>query len=281
MLKTKIKNILKKILFSINPLYRKIITIQEQIEDLKKIYPIKKDVIENIIGKNNEVQYNNSKFTDISFNIKGDDNFIQIYEFCIIKNTNFDIIGNNNKIIIENSCSFINSLFFIKGNNNNIYIKENVSFAGKVEFKITCNKGYIEIGKFTTGQLNNSFEISENDLKIVVGNDCMFSSNILVWTQDFHPIFNNKNERINNGKDVFINDHVWVGYDVKILKGVEIGKNNIIGTNTIVTKAFKEENVIIAGNPGRIIKTSVNWKRKMEKKKKSALRLTSGNSSPP
>jgi acetyltransferase-like isoleucine patch superfamily enzyme len=104
-------------------------------------------------------------------------------------------------------------------------------------------------------------QISEDDMKIEVGNDCMFSSNISIWTQDWHKIYDEKGQRINNAKNIKIKNHVWIGYDSKILKGVTIENNNIIGTDTVVTKSFEEENVVIAGNPGKIVKRGINWNR--------------------
>jgi len=57
-------------------------------------------------------------------------------------------------------------------------------------------------------------------------------------------------------KPVKIGNNVWIGANVVILPGVEIGDNTIIGAGSIVTKSFKEENLIIAGNPAIIIKKS-------------------------
>lgn len=50
-----------------------------------------------------------------------------------------------------------------------------------------------------------------------------------------------------------IGDDVWIGTNVTILPGVIIGNNCIIGAGAIVTKSFKEENLIIAGNPASVI----------------------------
>jgi acetyltransferase-like isoleucine patch superfamily enzyme len=53
---------------------------------------------------------------------------------------------------------------------------------------------------------------------------------------------------------VIINENCWIGEGVSIMPDVIIGKNCIIGTNSVVTKSFPD-NVIIAGNPARIIRT--------------------------
>ena len=55
---------------------------------------------------------------------------------------------------------------------------------------------------------------------------------------------------------VVINENCWIGEGVSIMPNVVIGRNSIIGSNSVVTKSFPE-NVIIAGNPARIIKSVV------------------------
>ena len=46
-----------------------------------------------------------------------------------------------------------------------------------------------------------------------------------------------------------------------ILKGVTIPDNSIVATGSIVTREFKDKNVLIAGNPAKIIKEGVDWSR--------------------
>ena len=63
-------------------------------------------------------------------------------------------------------------------------------------------------------------------------------------------------ERINGGcfgKPVHIGKKCWIGGDVKILAGVTIGDNSIIGTGSIVTKDIPS-NVIAVGNPCKVIR---------------------------
>jgi acetyltransferase-like isoleucine patch superfamily enzyme len=52
---------------------------------------------------------------------------------------------------------------------------------------------------------------------------------------------------------VVIENNVWIGEGVCILPGVRIGSNSIIGANAVVTKNIPA-NVVVAGNPARIIK---------------------------
>lgn len=51
---------------------------------------------------------------------------------------------------------------------------------------------------------------------------------------------------------VDIEDGVFIGAGSTILPNVRIGKNSIIGANTVVTKNIPQ-NVVVVGNPAKII----------------------------
>ncbi|MGV6845617.1 MAG: acyltransferase [Lutibacter sp.] len=54
-------------------------------------------------------------------------------------------------------------------------------------------------------------------------------------------------------ESIIIGNHVWIGANVTILPGVKIGSNVIIGANSLINKNVPD-NVIVAGNPFKIIK---------------------------
>lgn len=56
-----------------------------------------------------------------------------------------------------------------------------------------------------------------------------------------------------NDKDVIIEDGVWVGCNVTILKGVHIGKGAVVAAGSIVTKDVPPYS-IVGGNPAKVIK---------------------------
>jgi len=53
---------------------------------------------------------------------------------------------------------------------------------------------------------------------------------------------------------VIIEDNVWIGAKVAILKGVTVKSGNIVAAGAIVTKTIPENNVILAGCPAKILK---------------------------
>jgi acetyltransferase-like isoleucine patch superfamily enzyme len=90
----------------------------------------------------------------------------------------------------------------------------------------------------------------------------MFSYDIDVRTGDSHSvIIDEDNRRSNYADNISFGDHVWVASHCVILKGSSIADNSIVGTRSVVTKSFRKKGVVVAGNPAKIIKQGINWKR--------------------
>lgn len=53
--------------------------------------------------------------------------------------------------------------------------------------------------------------------------------------------------------DIIIEDNVWLCEGVIVLSNVRIGKNSIIGANSVVTKNIPE-NSIACGIPAKVVK---------------------------
>ena len=97
---------------------------------------------------------------------------------------------------------------------------------------------------------------------IKIGNDCMFSAAIKIWGSDAHSIINlEDNSVINQSRGVEVGNHVWICENARILKNSKISDNCVIANSALVSGVFEEENVIIGGNPGKIIKRNIDWNR--------------------
>ena len=167
--------------------------------------------------------------------VNGRNNKIFIDKGCRLTKCHIVIQGSNNIVTLSEFVTANNAEFYIEDNGNCIVCKRHINFAGKIH--LACTEGK----------------------NITIGEDCLFSSNIVIRTGDSHSVVDNYGNRINFAKDVKIGNHVWVGHKVLINKGVEISDNSIIGTGAVVTKAFTQSNVCIAGNPAKIVKDNISW----------------------
>jgi hypothetical protein len=174
------------------------------------------------------------------------------------KGLSITIHGNNNCIICGAYCSFVKAEITISGNNNQILLDECGHFEGHIHQGGNGNT-------FKMGAWSGFFEselIMEEGSSIIVGDDCMCSDHIDIRSSDQHSICDkNTQERQNPASDVRIGNHVWICHNVNILKGVRIPDGCVIGAGALVNKPFDEQNVIIAGNPARIVKRNITWSR--------------------
>ncbi len=144
----------------------------------------------------------------------------------------------------------------------------------KVGKNIILSKGgkFIRPGEIEFGDnifISRNFHISARNLTF--GNNIMIGSNLIIECDDHlynkvgMTMFDLQKERI--GSFVTIEDDVWMGAGVIILKNVVIGEGSIIAAGSVVTKDTPPYS-ICAGIPCKAIKS-----RFTEKELKEHLRL--------
>lgn len=100
---------------------------------------------------------------------------------------------------------------------------------------------------------NNLVIIAENG-EISIGNNMLIGTNVEIINSDFHHVQPHKrNSGEHKSKDIFIEDNVFIGSNVKIMKGVRVGLNSIISNGSVVFKNIPD-NTIVRGNPAVIHK---------------------------
>lgn len=152
-----------------------------------------------------------------------------------VENCHIHIYGSNNIIRIGNGSNVSDATFWIEDDRNEIRIGKYTSLCGKIE--LVCIEG----------------------TQIDIGDRCLFSSDIVFRSGDSHSVLDSSNRRINFSKDIRIGNHVWIGHKVIVNKGTVISDHSVIGTGSVITRQFHEERIMVAGNPGRIIKHDINW----------------------
>ena len=139
--------------------------------------------------------------------------------------------GNDVSLGVINSPMFLNSYAYIEPRHKDA----NIIFGNNVNINNSC-----------------SF-ISEK--KITLGNDILIGFNCHISDSNFHDL--NPENRKNTDPDpqeVCIEDNVFIGNNVTILKGVTIGENAVVASGSVVTKSC-ESNVVIGGVPAKVIRS--------------------------
>ncbi|MCQ2582024.1 MAG: acyltransferase [Alphaproteobacteria bacterium] len=190
---------------------------------------------------------------------------IRIYSY---KPEHLTIINGENNSVTTPKNSKV--LVRVHGNNNNVVVEESIHDEyltieiGTKEVQV--NNCDIHIGKNSSMGLVR-FLCLEDNTKIWIGDDCMFSINIVFYPSDMHAIIDSSGNVSNIGHYINIGNHVWIGESATILKNSYIPDNSIIGTKSVVKGDFsKYKGIILAGNPARVVKTDINWDRKSPKK---------------
>ena len=169
---------------------------------------------------------------------------------------NVKIVGTNNTIDVKSRLPK-DVRIFIYGNNHHLIVEENVTFKkGLIWFEDhNCE---ISIGTGTTIE-EAALSVAENGTKITIGKDCMFSKGVHITTTDSHSIISiETGQRTNPAKNIEIRDHVWLGYNVNVNKGVTIEENSVVAGHSVVTKSIPS-NSIAAGLPAKVVKTGITW----------------------
>lgn len=119
----------------------------------------------------------------------------------------------------------------------------------------------IEIGDDVFIGKNAFFQAT--DSSITIKNKVMFGPNVTIMGGD-HRIdvlgeymIDVKTKLPENDQPVIINEDVWVGANVIILKGVTIGEGSIIAAGSLVNKNV-EEYTIVGGVPAKTLKRRFN-----------------------
>lgn len=180
---------------------------------------------------------------------------------ALLKNNVIEMKGKNNRLQIGNNSRVYGCTVDINGQNNQIDIAKNVTIT-QADIKLWGDNNRLIINEQTTFNLGCQIKVFEGT-EINIGRQCMISYNVDMRSSDGHPIFDKRGERINKAKDILIEDHVWIGSNVQLLKGTAVKKDSVVATGSLVTKAFNEENIIIAGRPAELLKREIHWKREL------------------
>lgn len=150
--------------------------------------------------------------------------FLPLYSFHSMVNMCFNMMGYN----IDRSCKLFSSVEMIGG------------------LDIIIDKStFIGHRTLLMGGENSS---------IAIGANCDISASVIIITGTHEIDMKNKRSAGRSySSSITIGNGVWIGFGAKILPGVSIGDNAVIGAGSIVNKDI-EPFTVVAGNPARLIR---------------------------
>lgn len=141
------------------------------------------------------------------------------------------IVRKNSSLIIDGCVNLGHGVTIIIHNNASLSIGNNTYFAG-----------------------DSKIYVSQS---VTVGSDCAIAWGLTLIDTDFHDIKKDGRYKDKSGP-ITIGNHVWIGANCTILKGVNIGDNVVIAAGSVVTKDIPS-NCVAGGNPVRIIEQNIVW----------------------
>lgn len=185
--------------------------------------------------KGNQIVWGCTKVKKTQIVMVGKENYVEIGEHSLLKECQITILGNQCHVKIAANTVLNGVRIWCEDDGSAVLLGADGLMMGNVQLAATEGK------------------------KIIIGNGFLFSDDICIRTGDSHSILNADGKRVNPAGDVKLGDHVWIGNQAIVLKGVTVGNNCVIGSGSVVTRKFSD-NVAIAGNPAKIVKENIDWK---------------------
>lgn len=148
-------------------------------------------------------------------------------------------------------------------NPKNVFLGDNVTFLRTLRL-VSLGNNKIVFGSYIGPCL---------DLAIIAGADVIIEDNVSIAGNVFISAGNHGMDPTSGvcygdqpyvGKKVIIRHNAWLGQNVSIMSGVEVGAYSIIGTGSVVTKSVPDYSIAV-GNPAKVIKRFNHQSKMWEK----------------
>ncbi|MCP4991161.1 MAG: acyltransferase [Colwellia sp.] len=163
------------------------------------------------------------------------------------------------KCHFENSTLFGSKVKIRTHNKDQVLLGANVSFFANID---CSERAKVTIGNNSTVRYKTNIQAEQS---IVIGNNVIISYNVIITDSNSHPTDVQSRDMMTNGDHngelwsakyaksapIVIEDSVWIGRNVMVLKGVTIGKGSIVAAGAVVTKNVPPYSLCY-GNPAQV-----------------------------
>lgn len=118
--------------------------------------------------------------------------------------------------------------------------------------KIRSHEGLVEIGQKTVFGQECTISSYEH---VRVGEQCVIADRAMLIDFDHGVVEIERPIRVQGiyTRPVEVGSNVWIGYGACFLRGVRVGDNSIVGTNSVVTRDVPA-NAVVGGVPARVLR---------------------------
>jgi acetyltransferase-like isoleucine patch superfamily enzyme len=175
---------------------------------------------------------------------------------ALLQRCDIELSGPGHTLIVESGARLWGVTLRLIGENNTVVIGPHARLRGG-HFLVEDRGGRIEIGASTT--MFSPMVVCSEGGSIRIGRDCLIAYGLDVRNSDGHSVLDaTTRQRVNPAADTTIADHVWIGNNCQIMKGVTVGTHSIVASRAVVTKEIPPH-TLAAGLPAKIIRENVDW----------------------
>ncbi|WP_129633676.1 acyltransferase [Candidatus Oscillochloris fontis] len=114
----------------------------------------------------------------------------------------------------------------------------------------TGKQGLLEIGESTF--INYGCSIAATQF-VRIGPCCNIGTYVIMMDNDFHRIEPERREEMPPSAPIILEENVWLGARVIVLRGVTIGAGSVVAAGSVVTRDIPPRS-LAAGLPARVIR---------------------------
>jgi acetyltransferase-like isoleucine patch superfamily enzyme len=175
---------------------------------------------------------------------------------ALLHRCDVEISGPGHTLIIEPGARLWDVTLRLIGENHTVVIGSGARLRGG-HFLVEDRGGRLEIGGNTT--MFTAMVVCSEGGAIRIGRDCLIAYGLDLRNSDGHSVLDaTTRQRVNLPADTTIADHVWIGNNCQLMKGVTIGTHSIVAARAVVTKDVPP-NTLAAGLPAKVIRENVDW----------------------
>lgn len=160
--------------------------------------------------------------------------------------------------------SYIGKATFIQ-RKKNLFIGNHTRIYPGMRAEITKSSASLHIGNNVS--IGQNFHVVSYDSKLIIEDDVVISGNVFISNvdHDYRDIGKHLYDQVMLPKETHVGQGTFIGYGAVILPGTILGKQCVIGANSVVKGVFPDY-CVLAGAPASVIRQynpqSGEWERK-------------------